>query len=68
MTTQAVLHYYRQFRRRDGDPLAVPALAAWNSARSHVAFRQRLSDDIAAYKRRSKAAKKAWKARKASTL
>jgi hypothetical protein len=59
----AVAHYYRQFRKANP---SYTALAAYNSARAHIFFRARLSADVAAFKKRSAAAKKAWKARKAA--
>jgi hypothetical protein len=65
MPSQAVLHYYRQFRAHDGEPLYPPALAAWNSARRFIHFRADLSKTVEASKKRSHAAKKAWKARRA---
>ena len=52
-------YWYRHFRAH-GDT----AEAAWNSARSQIYFRAKLSADVAAYKRRSKAAKAAWKRRR----
>jgi hypothetical protein len=58
----AAVHYYRQFRANNP---CLPALAAWNSARSFVHFRARLAEDVKTYKKRSAAAKRAWKARKA---
>lgn len=57
----AVVHYYRDFRAK-----GYPALAAWNSARSFVAFRARLSADVKAANKRSRAAKKGWKTRRAA--
>lgn len=42
------------------------ALAAWDAARSQIAFRERLSADVATSNRRSKAAKKGWKKRRAA--
>ena len=59
----AVAHYYRQIRR---DSPHYTALAAYDSARRQVAFRAKLSADVKAHKKRSAAAKKAWKARKAN--
>jgi hypothetical protein len=58
----AVAHYYRKFRANN--PL-YPAAAAYQSARSFVYFRERLAKDVADHKKRSRAAKKAWKVRKA---
>ncbi len=57
----AVAHYYKRFRNDH-----TPALAAWNSARSFVHFRESLSADVATHKKRSAAAKRAWKARRAA--
>ena len=42
------------------------ALAAYNSARSHIHFRKTLKDDIAQSKKRSAAAKRGWKKRRAA--
>jgi len=58
----AVAHYYRQIRRESPH---YTALAAYDSARRHVAFRAKLAAEVKAYKKRSAAAKKAAKARKA---
>lgn len=55
-----VVHYYRQFRSD-----TCGALAAWMSARRHIHFRATLKADIAASAKRSKAAKKAAKTRRA---
>lgn len=57
----AVVHYYRKFRAE-----GYTALAAWNSARSFVAFRARLSADVKASKKLSRSAKKGWKTRRAA--
>lgn len=69
MTAQqlaAARHYYRRFRAHDGEAFYRTAEAAWNSARSHVHFRERLAKDVADHKKRSKAAKAAWKRRRAA--
>lgn len=42
------------------------ALAAYWSARSSMHFRERFAEDLATHTRRSNAAKKAWKARRAT--
>jgi hypothetical protein len=53
------VHYFKQFRAK-----GQTALEAWNGALRHMAFRAELSASVAAHAKRSKAAKKAWKARK----
>jgi hypothetical protein len=40
------------------------AVAAWNSARSHCHFVDRLGADLKAHRKRSAAAKRGWKKRK----
>lgn len=60
--TPAVRHYVLQFRAANP---ARPMLDCYWSAMRHVHFRATLSADIKAHAKRSKAAKKAWKARKA---
>lgn len=62
----AVLHYYRQFRTDGVEPFARPAAYAVASAKRHIAFRAQLSADVKDHKKRSKAAKKAWKTRRAA--
>ena len=57
----AMTHYYKQFRSDH-----CGALAAWLSAKRHIHFRKTLTEDIKAYQKRSKAAKKAWKTRRAN--
>lgn len=57
---QALLHHYRYFRAA-----GYTASAAFTSARSHMYFLSQLRADAAEHKRRSRAAKKAWKRRKA---
>lgn len=59
--TPAVLHYYRQFRAN----LTVPAEQAYWDARRHVNFRERLKLMVNEGNRRSRAAKKGWKNRRA---
>jgi hypothetical protein len=48
-----------------GAAVGFHAVAAYNSARSHIHFMKTLSADIKTSKRRSAAAKRAWKKRKA---
>lgn len=62
----AAVHYYKRFRAEHGEQFYRTAESAWNSARSHVFFRERLAKDVADHKKRSKAAKAAWKRRKAA--
>ena len=62
----AARHHYRRFRDEYGEQFFRPAEAAWNSARAHVHFMERLSADCAEHKRRSRAAKRGWKARRAA--
>jgi len=52
-----------QTRRNRPD---LPILTAYWDARRHESFRERLSAAVAADKRRSKAARKGWKTRKAN--
>lgn len=66
MTNEVALHYYARFRRLNDEPFGRPALAAWNSARSFVHFRERLSESVKTDKRRTRAAKKGWKTRRAN--
>lgn len=54
-----VLYYYREFRRH-----GCTAEAAYNSARAHLFFLERQRVEALTFKRRSKAAKAAWKRRK----
>jgi len=69
-----LLHHYRRFRQHQSDHGgggAWPgehALTAYKSARAHVFFMQRLGADLAESKRRSNAAKKAWKRRKRNAV
>lgn len=64
MTTHpATAHYYKQFRAERPDR---PALASWQSANSFAHFRDRLSADVKAAKKRTASAKKAWKTRRAN--
>jgi hypothetical protein len=53
------LAYYKTLRAH-----GYTAEQALASARRHESFRKRLSEDVKAYKKRSAAAKKAWKTRK----
>ena len=46
-------------------PYGEHALSAYLSAKCHIAFRQRLAADVADHKKRSRAAKQAWKTRRA---
>lgn len=57
--TTAVKYYYKRYREH-----GYTALAAWNSARSEVFFRQQLTKRVRESEKRSKAAKRAWKRRK----
>lgn len=68
----ALLHYYRQARAHyavtnyrgvvDGQA----AIAAYWSARRTLAFRADLAQTVAAGRKRSKAAKRGWKTRRAA--
>lgn len=62
----AARHYYRKFRAHEGEAFYRPAESAWNSARSHVFFRERLGEEVRLHQKRSRAAKAAWKRRKAA--
>lgn len=62
----AARHHYRRFRAEHGEAFYRTAESAWNSARAHVHFMERLSADVAEHKRRSRAAKRGWKARRAA--
>lgn len=57
---EAMKWYYGIARQR-----GEPALAAWFSAKRTIHFRETLRRDVQDHKRRSRAAKKAWKVRKA---
>jgi len=57
----AVAHYYRMFRGN----MERPAEAAFASARAHIHFRKRLRDMVATEKKRSAAAKRGHRTRKA---
>jgi hypothetical protein len=59
----ARIHYFKQFRAN-----GQTALEAWVGALRHMSFRAKLSSDVAAHAKRSKAAKKAWKNRKNQML
>lgn len=58
-----VRHYTTLYRRQRPDQ---PILTCYWDARRTVHFRETLAADIKAHKKRSKAAKKAWKTRKAN--
>lgn len=60
-SAQAVAHYYHQIRATRPD---ITALDAYWSAKRTVHFRATLAADVADHKKRSKAAKKAWKTRR----
>ena len=64
----AVLHYYKTFRTDGTEPYARTAESALASAKRHIYFRATLSASVKATAKRSKAAKKAWKARRAKHL
>lgn len=59
--TPAVAHYYRTFRGE----MERSAESALSSARQHVNFLARLDAMVRTSRRRSRAAKRAWKNRKA---
>lgn len=62
----AAVHYYKKFRAHEGEQFFRTAESAWNSARSHVFFRERLGEEVRAHQKRSRAAKAAWRRRKAA--
>lgn len=62
----AVRHYYFKFRAHEGERFYRTAESAFNSARSHVHFRERLGEEVRAHKKRSRAAKAAWQRRRAT--
>jgi len=59
---------YVDAREFTGGPAAYGfhAVAAYQSARSHIHFMKTLKADIAAHKKRSRGAKRGWKARRAA--
>ena len=57
---EQVAHYYRKFRAE-----GLPAEQAYMDAKRHLNFRKRLAKMVAEGNRRSRAAKKGWKKRKA---
>lgn len=57
------VRYYTLYFRRENP--ARPLLDCYNAARRHVHFRATLAADVKAHAKRSKAAKNAWKTRKA---
>lgn len=57
------LHFFREFRAK-----GQTAMEAWVGSLRHMTFRATLKADVAAHAKRSKAAKKAWKARKSQML
>jgi hypothetical protein len=61
--TAAERHYTLQFRAAHPER---PILECYWDARRHINFRERLSASVKEHAKRSKAAKKAWKSRKAA--
>lgn len=59
--TTALAHYYRLYRAQNP---RMTALDAYWSARRQIHFRAVMAADLAAHKRRSAAAKRAWKTRR----
>lgn len=57
-----VAHFYRKFRGN----VERPSEAAYQSARAHVHFLARLSEMVAVGEKRSAAAKRGWKRRRAA--
>jgi hypothetical protein len=58
----AIAHHYRRFRGN----MERPAESAYQSARAHVHFLRRLDEMVKAGNKRSQAAKRGWKKRRAS--
>jgi hypothetical protein len=48
-------------------PYGEHAVSAYQSARSHIHFMKTLKADMAAHKKRSRAARRGWKTRRAAT-
>lgn len=61
--TSAERHYTLLFRAQRPD---LGMQQCFHDARRHISFKKRLEADVAAHARRSKAAKKAWRVRKAA--
>lgn len=58
----AVAHFYRMFRGN----MERPAESAYQSARAHVHFLKRLNEMVSTGNKRSRAAKRGWKKRRAA--